>query len=167
MLITRQLAVTTILVLSASFAGAEEAGSNLSRDEVDTLLKAHNGARKLVGAPAVKWSPELAGYAQQWADQIAASGKLEHRTEHKYGENLAAGYGNGYGIQKAASRWLEEKKEFAAGNRDKALHYTQVIWSRTTHIGAGKAVIQTGPMKGWTVFTCNYDPPGNIRGQEP
>ncbi len=90
MLITRQLAVTTILVLSASFAGAEEAGSNLSRDEVDTLLKAHNGARKLVGAPAVKWSPELAGYAQQWADQIAASGKLEHRTEHKYGENLAA-----------------------------------------------------------------------------
>ena len=115
------------------------------------------------------WSKDLAKYAQEWADHIAETGKLEHRPKGKYGENLAAGQAEDYGTREAAATWLKEKEAYDAGEREleKVGHYTQMVWSRTTRIGAGKAVIKAGPMKGWTVIVCNYDPRGNVRGEKP
>jgi uncharacterized protein YkwD len=117
----------------------------------------------------VTWSKDLAKYAQEWADRVAETGKFEHRPEGKYGENLAAGKGEGYGVSEAAATWLKEKEAYDAGKREleKVGHYTQMVWLRTTRIGAGKAVIKAGPMEGWTVVVCNYAPRGNVRGEKP
>ena len=149
---------------------AAQTGSAFTEEEADALVKAHNDARDKAGVKQrVMWSKDLAKYAQEWADRIAETGKFEHRPEGKYGENLAAGQGEGYGAGEAAATWLKEKEAYDAGKREleKVGHYTQMVWSRTTRIGAGKAVIKAGPMKGWTVVVCNYDPRGNVRDQKP
>ncbi len=152
--------------------GAPEAqtDSAFTEGEADALVKEHNDAHDKVGVKQhVMWSKDLARYAQKWADHIAETGKLEHCRQPKYGENIAAGPAERYGAAEAAAAWLKEKGAYDAGKREAAKvgHYTQVVWSRTTRIGAGKAVIKEGPMKGWTVIVCNYDPRGNVRGQRP
>jgi pathogenesis-related protein 1 len=149
---------------------AAPTGSAFTEEEADALVKEHNDARDLVGVKQrVTWSKDLARYAQERADRIAETGKLEHSPDRKYGENVAAGQGERSGAREAASAWLKEKEAYEAGKREpeKAGHYTQMVWSRTTRIGAGKAVIKEGPMKGWTVIVCDYDPPGNLRGEKP
>lgn len=151
-------------------APAEQTGSAFTEAEADALVREHNGARDKVGVKQhVTWSKDLAKYAQEWADHIAQTGKFEHRRQPKYGESLAAGPAERYGAAEAAAAWLREKGAYDAGKREpgKVGHYTQVVWSRTTRIGAGKAVLKAGPMKGWTVVVCNYDPRGNVRGQRP
>lgn len=149
---------------------AVQTSSAFTEEEADALVKEHNDARDKVDVKQrVTWSKDLAQYAQEWADRIAETGKFEHRPEGKYGENLAAGQAERYGAREAAATWLKEKEAYDAGQREleKVSHYTQMVWSRTTRIGAGKAVIKAGPMKGWTVVVCNYDPPGNVRGEKP
>jgi len=149
---------------------AAQTGSAFTEEEADALVQEHNYARDQVGVQQrVTWSKDLARYAQEWADRIAEAGKFEHRPDGKYGENLAAGLAERYGAREAAATWLKEKEAYDAGKREleKVGHYTQMVWSRTTRIGAGKAVIKAGPMKGWTVVVCNYDPPGNVRGEQP
>lgn len=154
-------------------------GSALTDDEAKELVEFHNTTRKAVGVDPVKWSPEVAKFAQAWADEIARTGDVKHRSyeegpwKQKYGENL--GWGDGpYTPLGAAKDWESEIKFYTPGTtipRDfgsfKAGHYTQMVWKTTTKIGAGKAVIQAGPFKGWTVHVCNYDPPGNFLGQKP
>src|SRR5262249_13798078 len=144
---------------------AAQTGSALTQEEADALVKEHNAARDQVGVKQrVTWSKDLAKYAQAGADRIAETGKFEDRPEGTYGENPAGGRSGGDGAREAAATWLKEKEAYDAGQREleKVGHYTQMVWSRTTRIGAGKAVIQAGPMKGWTVVVCNYDPPGNV-----
>jgi hypothetical protein len=51
-------------------------------------------------------------------------------------------------------------------------HYTQIVWRSTTHIGCGVENCTTnspfGPsFPNWTFVVCNYEPPGNIIGQQP
>ena len=149
---------------------AAQTGSAFTEGEADALVQEHNDARDKVGVrQRVTWSKDLAQYAQKWADRIAATGKFAHRRQGKYGESLAAGPAQRYGATEAAAAWLKEKGAYDAGKREpgKVGHYTQMVWSRTTRIGAGKAVIKAGPLKGWTVVVCNYDPRGNVRGQRP
>ncbi|MCE9607395.1 MAG: hypothetical protein K8U03_21120 [Planctomycetia bacterium] len=164
--------------------------SRLSAAESQTLVAFHDAARKEVGVGPVRWSPEVAAFAQQWADHIAATGKFEHRpydvatsetaplepqaAKQIYGENLAIGNSPDYGPADGAQGWYAEKKDYVAGMpiptdfaEFKAGHYTQLVWSKTTKIGAGKAVVQVGEFKGWTVIVCNYDPPGNYEGRAP
>src|SRR4051794_17439125 len=43
------------------------------------ILAAHNRVRAKLGLPPLEWSKEAAAVAQQWADQLAANGKFEHR----------------------------------------------------------------------------------------
>jgi pathogenesis-related protein 1 len=149
---------------------AAQTGSAFTEEEADALVKEHNDARGQVGVKQrVTWSKDLAKSAQEWADHIAEIGKFEHRPEGKYGENLAVGATERYGAREAAAIWLKDRQAYDAGNREleKVGHYTQMVWARTIRIGAGKAVIKAGPMKGWTVVVCNYDPPGNVQAEKP
>src|SRR5215813_10227086 len=58
--------------------------SSLSRD----LLMAHNAMRARVGVPPLAWSGQLAKYAQNWADTLAAQQKFYHHPNSPFGENL-------------------------------------------------------------------------------
>jgi uncharacterized protein YkwD len=158
-----------------------DTGSALTAKEADDLVQLHNKARREVSVKAVAWSPKLARFAQAWADEVARTGKLDHRPrqgewKQKYGENMAWGYGDNYGVSPGAESWYNEIKFYKPGTpipggedfrNFKAGHYTQMVWKDTTEIGAGKAIIQAGDSKGWLVIVCNYDPPGNYTGQKP
>jgi pathogenesis-related protein 1 len=177
-----------IATLLASPAAAQTAlpaahPSQLTAGEMRVFLDRHNEARAAVGVPPLVWSATLADFAQTWADEIARTGKFEHRPAEgefanlHYGENLAVGFGPGYGAAMAADHWRAEENEYVSGTpvpelpEDFALfkagHYTQMVWRETRSVGVGKAVIQTGDMAGWTVFVANYDPPGNAGGRKP
>lgn len=151
-------------------AATVPSGSKITADEAGQLVKLHNTVRREVGVGAVTWSPELARFAQQWADQLAREGKFEHRPQGRqnYGENLAANSS----VLAGAKMWVEEKRLFTPGaafdmSLIKAAHYSQMVWRGTTRIGAGKAIVTSGPLKGLTVLVCNYSPPGNVIGQKP
>lgn len=156
--------------------------STLTAAEVAELVSFHNRARQEVGTAPVKWSPELAAFAQAWADELARTGTFKHRThepgpwQQKYGENIAFTRGEPpeVVVLKGAEMWYGEKKEYTPGtpipadfSTFKAGHYTQMVWRDTTEIGAGKATIRTGDLKGAVVLVCNYNPPGNFIGKTP
>lgn len=152
-----------------------ETGSALSAKEVDEVVNYHNKVRKDVGVDGVKWSPEVAKFAQAWADKLAESGELEHRPvegewKQKYGENIAINQT----ALKGAEAWYSEIKDFKPGtaipedfSNFTAGHYTQMVWKKTTIIGCGSAVMKKGQFKGLLVIVCNYDPPGNFIGEKP
>jgi pathogenesis-related protein 1 len=155
----------------------EETGSALSKDEAKALLDFHNEKRREVKVPEVAWSKDVAAFAQQWADHVAETGKVEHRPgdgefKQKYGENIACG-ADDFGVKDAAATWYTEKKAYDGGKQSlpddlaDIGHYTQMVWKSSTRIGAGKAVIKKGDMKGWTFVVCNYNPPGNVVGKKP
>lgn len=171
--------------------------SRVTAAEARELVAFHDAARREVGVGPVEWSPEIAAFAQQWADHIAATGKFEHRPYESaptteaataapptdaadrlpkqiYGENLAISNAPNYTPTDGARGWYAEKKDYEPGTpipadftKLKAGHYTQMVWSKSKKIGAGKAVVQTGDFAGWTVIVCNYDPPGNWEGAAP
>lgn len=149
-------------------------GSAMNPTEVKQLIDYHNHVRAEVGVGNVSWSPELASYAQEWADHLAKKGKFEHRppSDKKYGENLAAGSHPGYNAVSGARGWYGEKPLYQAGAPFSmkfmdAGHYTQMVWRSSTQIGAGKAICKQGKYKGWTIVVCNYNPGGNMLGQPP
>lgn len=150
----------------------QDVPSALTAKETDEVLQLHNKARKEVGVKPVKWSADLAKYAQEWADELARTGKFEHRPlPLKHGECIAGHYGTVLG---AAQLWYDEKKHYTSGTRIpedilkfKAGHYTQMVWHETTEIGAGKAICQTGKNKGMLILVCCYNPGGNTTGEKP
>ena len=121
----------------------------------------------------------LARFAQEWAEEVARTGKTGHRpgigrSSQKYGENIAWGKGGGYAVRTAARSWYEERKSYTPGTpipedfRDfKAGHYTQMVWRDTTEIGSGKAFIRTGDRKGYLFVVCNDNLCGNLAGEKP
>jgi len=204
--VTDALLCATLLVGANSSRGASGRAdepqraplpaSRVSQAEADAIVAFHNDARREVGVPPVAWSTEVASFAQQWADHIAATGKFEHRPyemkksdtdpvdpadelpKQIYGENLAIGNGaigsGKFGVVDGAKIWYAEKKEYTPGtpiptdfSEFKSGHYTQMVWGKSTKIGAGKAIVLTGDFKGWTVIVCNYDPSGNRGGNVP
>jgi pathogenesis-related protein 1 len=166
-------------VAGALWAADDKAGtgSALSDDEAKALVAFHNEKRKEVKVPEVTWSKDVAAFAQEWADHVAETGEIMHRPrdgdfKQKYGENMAWGAGD-FGVQDGAALWYGEKKAYDDGKQklpdDLADigHYTQMVWKTSLKIGAGKAVVKKGKLKGWTVIVCNYDPPGNYDGEKP
>ncbi len=150
---------------------------NAKDPQVIEFLAIHNAARKDVGVAPLEWSKDLAATAQEWAEQIAQTGKLEHRPESKYGENLGMGTGD-YSPATAANAWLAEKAKYSpdepapkgkgkkAGKREeaaKALHYTQMVWGKSTMVGYGLATTKDGKV----VVVANYNPRGNVEGEKP
>ncbi|MCZ7625331.1 MAG: CAP family protein [Candidatus Methylomirabilis sp.] len=163
----------------ASSAAQTDTGSTLTTKEANKLVQYHNKVRVEVGVGPVKWSPIVATFAQQWANEVARTGEVRHRPregkwKQKYGENIAWGFGGAHDVLSGAERWYAAIKFYTPGTpipdsfgNFKAGHYTQMVWKDTTEIGAGKAIIQTGERKGWLVIVCNYNPPGNLIDKKP
>ncbi|KAI0374243.1 PR-1-like protein [Pilatotrama ljubarskyi] len=136
-----------------------------SQSDIDQYLQAHNSVRAQHGAAPLSWSDDLAAKAQQWANNCVfqhSGGKLG-----PFGENLAAGTGDSYGIQSAVKSWTDEVSEYDPNNPQPS-HFTQVVWKASTQVGCavqscnGIFDAKFGPAK---FFVCEYSPQGNVIGQ--
>ena len=150
----------SILLLFSTFSLISFA-QNSPRD----FVAVHNQARSGVGVGPLSWNQTLAAYAQNYADQRSGDCEMEH-SGGPFGENLAEGYGNMDGSD-AVKFWLTEKPNYDHNDNkcvnDECLHYTQIVWRDTVHVGCARAKCNNG----WMFVICNYDPPGNIEGQRP
>jgi pathogenesis-related protein 1 len=145
-------------------------GSDVPQDQAQLALDFHNQKRRDVGSPPLQWSPELAAYAQKWANHLASDNncQLDHTADNKYGENLFGGDGMTYTALFASQDWYSEKEKYTNGVLTQANwyatgHYTQMIWSNTQQVGIGQARCAGGG----SVIAAEYYPPGNYMGQKP
>ena len=179
--------------ISGASGAAGMSGMNVETGRLMGITAAHNAVRAAVDSntslPPLVWSDKLAQYAQQWADELAASScsSPHHRTSQElqavgYGENLAAftSSAGGSTAQQAVSAWASEKTCYTFGklmttdqcdtacytalHSDGCGHYTQIVWRTSTSVGCGVATCQNGKEDIWI---CNYSPPGNYIGQNP
>jgi hypothetical protein len=165
--------LSLLVLLGTGNSGAADekgTGSAVTAQEMEDVLALHNKARKEVGVEPLKWSPELAKHAQEYADEMARTGKDKHRADDKYGENLAIG--KGYTFLELVQGWYDEKAMYKPGTPYPGIghgvgHYTQMVWRESTEIGVGKAVYTTGEYKGQLIIVANYNPPGNWKGEKP
>jgi pathogenesis-related protein 1 len=72
----------TLLSTGSSAADPNDTGSAVTAQEAEDMVKLHNKARAEVGVAALKWSPTLAKYAQEWADELARS-RCEMQPVHR------------------------------------------------------------------------------------
>jgi pathogenesis-related protein 1 len=139
-----------------------------SPDEQTALVAAHNDWRARYNSPPVVWDDTVAAVAQDWANQIAASGSFDHRPDNQYGENMFMGTSGAYGPNDVVDDWGNENANYDIPSltcmADATCgHFTQLVWATTVRIGCGKA---TGP-DGNDYWVCDYDPAGNMDGQSP
>ena len=132
-------------------------------------LKRHNELRKKHDVQALKLDRGLCSFAQEWANQLAISGKFEHRKQNKYGENLFKMWTSNPKIVtngiKPVDNWYSEIKLYKFGKEPAPKgtgHFTQVIWKSTKKLGVAKAKSKDQKT---TVVVANYDPPGNVVGR--
>ncbi|KAI4296509.1 hypothetical protein L6164_036459 [Bauhinia variegata] len=138
---------------------------SLAQSSPEDFLQVHNQARGDVGVPPLSWNATLVAYAQKYANSKIRNCEMEH-SGGPYGENLAEGYGEMTGSD-AVKFWLTEKPDYDHYSNscvnDECLHYTQIVWRDSVHLGCARAKCTNG----WMFVICNYDPPGNIDGERP
>lgn len=134
------------------------------------ILDAHNRYRAEVGVSPLSWSDDLANHAQDWANQLAASGTFEHSGTDGEGENLWMGTSGAYSLTDMVGSWGEEKQYFtggtfpdvsSTGNWADVGHYTQMVWRNTDQVGCGIADGNDGN----SYLVCRYTPQGNFEGE--
>lgn len=138
-----------------------------SQAGIDQMVDAHNQARSQVGVAPLQWSPQLAAYAQEWANKLVQENRFEHRPDSPYGENLTAATGQQLTPARVVKSWSDELVDYSYTTNTcttgKACgHYTQVVWRASTQVGCGMA--RSASQEVWV---CNYNPPGNYVGQQP
>ncbi len=135
------------------------------------ITAAHNRVRASLRIGHLTWSPELASFAQAWADTLARQKcRLKHRPAtgadaQKYGEKIFSMTGDTPTADDVVASWAAEAQGYdARTGRCKGVcgHYTQVVWRDSQRLGCGMAAC--GDTEVWV---CNYDPRGNYQGQRP
>ncbi|XP_067678647.1 uncharacterized protein [Haliotis asinina] len=148
-----------------SGTGKASSEYGLTQGHIQHLLTAHNNARRELGAADMhhmRWDKQLASEAHSWIQRCV----MEHQGVR--GENLAMVAGSimnidslvDYGI----NGWYNEKNKWTYGDAFSPAtgHYTQMIWSSTTHVGC--AAKRCPDMY---LLACFYSPPGNVMGFNP
>ena len=166
----------------------------LSDAEIAEMLATHNAVRQrvaraesqrlggMVSIPDLIWDASVAAVAQQWADSLIKRNpptgehhKKEELQQLGLGENWYLAWSEGtpnLSGKAAVESWAEEEewynydKNTCAPGHD-CLHYTQLVWSNTQRLGAGRAVRTTADGRTYVIWVCNYAPAGNIKGERP
>lgn len=167
------LATPVILSCVAASIGESDNSANTtlqsSKTKVDTtvFVERHNYYRSKVGSPPIKWNDSLAMFAQSWADHLAKTCDFEH-SDADYGENIYWSSAPADEI-KVVDKWASEEKYFNHNDptyyrntSSKSGHYSQVIWAKSTELGAGYANCKNGSQ----IWVCVYNPAGNMIGEK-
>ncbi|KAG4960585.1 hypothetical protein AAZX31_13G234600 [Glycine max] len=138
---------------------------SLAQNTPQDFLDVHNQARAEVGVGPLSWNHTLQAYAQSYANKRIPDCNLEH-SMGPFGENIAEGYAEMKGSD-AVKFWLTEKPYYDhhsnACVHDECLHYTQIVWRDSVHLGCARAKCNND----WVFVICSYSPPGNIEGERP
>lgn len=140
-------------------------GQGIPANAASEILAAHNQVRTRVGVRPLTWSGELAAYAREWAESLLRRNEFRHRIDGRFGENLFEIRGASTTGARVVREWASESAEYdARRNRCRGVcgHYTQIVWAATERVGC--AVARRGRREVWV---CNYDPPGNVAGEQP
>lgn len=137
------------------------------------LLAAHNRERARLGVAPLQWDPALAASAASYGPTLARLGGLRHSDRairHGQLENLWMGTRGAFSPEQMVGNWIAERAYYRpgmpfpyvsrTGNWADVAHYTQVVWSGTTHVGC--AIF---PSAHWDYLICRYSPPGNVDGR--
>lgn len=132
----------------------------------DLSLKGVDSSKWL---PDLQWSDELASSAQIWANKQAVllSGTDNAPSHSGPGENLYRGHHYSTGVMAVFSWVVEEKFRFDNKLAGTTGHYTQIVWRDTKSVGGGMATYVNKAGRTQTIWVCQYDPPGNVQGQQP
>lgn len=145
---------------------------HLAPDFAGSILAGQNRFRAEVGVPPLVWDGALAMEAARYAEQLPALGSLIHSpraTRPNQGETLWYGTARAFRSADVVGSWASGRKYFKAGvfpdvstsgSLDDVIHYTQMIWPTTTHVGCA-----FHSARGWDYVVCRYNPRGNLDGR--
>ncbi|KAM5167673.1 peptidase inhibitor 16 isoform 3-T3 [Callospermophilus lateralis] len=149
----------------------------LTKDEQRAMVELHNLYRSQVFPPAsdmrrMRWDPELAAFAKAYAQQCVWG---HNKERGRRGENLFAITDEGLDVPLAMEEWHHEREHYnlsaaACTPGQMCGHYTQVVWGKTERIGCGSHFcekLQGVEETNIHLLVCNYEPPGNVKGQRP
>lgn len=139
------------------------------------MMKSHNQARAEVRVPPLIWDTSLSEDALRYAQKLADEDIFEHDPQADInppqGENLWKGTRGAFGYEQMSGAWIGEKTLYkdglfpdviTKGHWSAVGHYTQIIWSKTTHLGCAIASNARNDF-----LVCRYSPAGNVIGQNP
>jgi hypothetical protein len=164
--------IATILSCAGAQCPAPPAFTPLPGSFEARVLSVHNSEREALCETPLDWDPVAAADAAAWARHLTKVGELVHygdagEPENAQGENLFSGTRDGYTVEAMVGFWADEKRllgklrnwedDFHAVG-----HYTQMVWSTTTHVGCAVA---SNAEEDYLV--CRYTPPGNVQGAQP
>jgi hypothetical protein len=136
------------------------------------MLEAHNGERSSFGAPPLAWDPVLAAAADDYASELAATGRWGHSAPNQrvgQGENLWMGTRGAFPLEQMIVDWASEKSMFrgglfpnvsTTGKWEDVGHYVQIVWPATRRVGCG---LRSSARADYLV--CRYADPGNVMGE--
>lgn len=162
--------LNSFLILAMLFSiqsFAQKSLIELTPEQKQEFINAHNKWRSDVGSPKIAWSYKLEEYAARWATQLGKKGcKMKHRPNNKYGENLYWSSGLKLSPTLVVNDWGTEIKDYKdevfGESKGEVGHYTQIVWRTTREFGC--AVYQCGNE---ILVVCNYYPSGNWIGKHP
>ncbi|UNI14931.1 hypothetical protein JDV02_001509 [Purpureocillium takamizusanense] len=147
-------------------------------EDLNNALATVNQARQAKGVRPLQWDPDLAGYAQTWANFMASDSVAFSHAPSQYrqnqGENIydrESGQGDfeyDNPVLTAMRSWLSQAPLYddkPVTGHEKWLHWSQCMWSNTTHIGCARAYSISTAYKVYDV--CRFYPQGNIVGEKP
>jgi hypothetical protein len=162
----------TITTARPSPAAAEDSSLQAKIGELYKIYKLINDDRARYGVPPLKWDDQLAQHAQEWVDQLAKMGRMEHAPRDGRGaerENIAQGL-PWWSTERLVEEWRGEEKNYVPGkfpnvaldgHWEKVAHWTQDISRLSQEIGCA---IARG--SGFLWLDCRFSPGGNKDGED-
>ncbi|XP_034935535.1 uncharacterized protein [Chelonus insularis] len=137
------------------------------KEFINLCLETHNYYRSRHGVPPLRLNKQLCKTSQDWANILATKGRLEHRANIEYGENLYCMWSSNpktiVNGDEPVNDWYAEEVQHQYNREPTTLktgHFTQVIWRGSTELGVGMSRNRNGEV----YVVCNYNPAGNFLG---